>query len=39
MKKKRKDNIIKLCSKYSTNCKRCPRNKKCEEEMKMYTRK
>lgn len=25
---------IKLCFKYNCNCNRCPRNRKCEEEIK-----
>ena len=32
MKNKKKDNIIKLCFKYSFSCKSCPRNRRCEEE-------
>lgn len=32
MKKKKKERLF-LCFKYGSNCKFCPRNKKCEEEI------
>lgn len=34
MKKKRKNKSVLLCMKYATSCKYCPKNAKCEEEIK-----